>query len=513
MKLTRIFMASALLLGGIKAQAQLTLGGHFYGEDAFRYSQSKISGSARMQGMGGSYTSLGADASNAYSNPAGLGFYNRSELSITPIFNSINSSSLYAGSTSKASTSNANIGQLGLIMSSGGTNGRKKRSTFAVTYSKQVNLLSNFSYAGTNNKSSMGNYFTEKANSLNVSAKTLDDEFEETTATAYYPEGMYYWAYMIDPVAGNDTKYTQAEKSLPVTQTGNNSSTGNQSQWNLAYGINYNDKTYFGFTVGFVRLNYENLNNYSEQFPKGKVLNGFDYKEDLTSSGGGMHLGLGGIFKISENISLGANITSPTWITVNEVYNSSIAIKTTFFTPKYSEVRTRENEFSYKITSPLKASGGATFFLPGKKGFVTADAEYVGYTGMGIKYANYDNNGYISGYEKAAKEESRIKNTYKDAVNLKVGGEYRIENIRLRLGAKYMPDPFKQKIDNLDRSQMIFTGGVGYRSAKFFVDLAGVFNTFKTAYTPYELSNTANYASANITNSQKSFVISVGTFF
>ena len=127
MKLTRIFMASALLLGGIKAQAQLTLGGHFYGEDAFRYSQSKISGSARMQGMGGSYTSLGADASNAYSNPAGLGFYNRSELSITPIFNSINSSSLYAGSTSKASTSNANIGQLGLIMSSGGTNGRKKR--------------------------------------------------------------------------------------------------------------------------------------------------------------------------------------------------------------------------------------------------------------------------------------------------------------------------------------------------------------------------------------------------
>ncbi len=208
MKLTRIFMASALLLGGIKAQAQLTLGGHFYGEDAFRYSQSKISGSARMQGMGGSYTSLGADASNAYSNPAGLGFYNRSELSITPIFNSINSSSLYAGSTSKASTSNANIGQLGLIMSSGGTNGRKKRSTFAVTYSKQVNLLSNFSYAGTNNKSSMGNYFTEKANSLNVSAKTLDDEFEETTATAYYPEGMYYWAYMIDPVAGNDTKYT-----------------------------------------------------------------------------------------------------------------------------------------------------------------------------------------------------------------------------------------------------------------------------------------------------------------
>jgi hypothetical protein len=76
-----------------------------------------------------------------------------------------------------------------------------------------------------------------------------------------------------------------------------------------------------------------------------------------------------------------------------------------------------------------------------------------------------------------------------------------------------MPDPYKQKSNNLDRSQIIFSGGVGYRSAKFFVDLAGVYNTYKTAYTPYELANTANYASANITNSQKSFVISVGTFF
>jgi hypothetical protein len=513
MKLTQIFIASALILGGIEAEAQLTLGGHFYGEDAFRYSQSKVTGSARMQGLGGNYTALGADAGNASSNPAGLGFYNRSELSITPIFNSINSSSLYAGSTSKANTSNANIGQLGLIMSGGGSGTRKRRSSFAVTYSKQVNLLSNFSYAGQNNRSSMGNYFTEKANSLNVSAKTLDDEFDKNTATAYYPEGMYYWTYMIDPDSKNDTKYTTAETSLPVNQLGNNSSIGNQSQWNLAYGVNYDDKTYIGFNVSFMRLSHENQNNFSEQFPKGKVFNGFDYREDLTSNGSGIHLGVGGIFKVSDNISLGANITSPSWLTVDEVFNSSISIKTTFFKPDYSEVRTRENEFSYKITTPLKASGGATFFLPGKKGFITADAEYVAYTGMSIKYASYDNNGYVNGYDKASKEDNRIKNTYRDAVNLKAGAEYRIENIRLRIGAKYMPDPYKQKIDNLDRSQIIFSGGVGYRSAKFFVDLAGVFNTFTTAYTPYELANTANYASANITNSQKSFVISVGTFF
>ncbi|AFK04981.1 hypothetical protein Emtol_3855 [Emticicia oligotrophica DSM 17448] len=513
MKITRFFLATALIMGGIKVQAQLSLGGHFYGEDAFRYTQSKVTGSARMQGMGGSYAALGADASNAFSNPAGLGFYNRSELSITPIFNSLNTSSQYIGSTSKSSTSNANIGQLGLILSNSGNGSRKKRSAFAITYSKQVNLLSSFNYVGQNNKSSMGNYFTEKVNSLNVSAKDLDKEFDANTATADYPEGMYYWSYMIDPVAGNDTKYLQAEKSLPVNQIGNNTSTGNQSQWNMAYGANFDDKVYLGFSLGFVRMNYENLNNHNEQFPKGTVFNGFDYNENLTSRGGGMNVGLGAIVKVADNINLGVNVTSPTWLTINEVYNSNIRITTTFFKPDYTEVRTRENEFSYKITTPLKASGGVTFFLPSKKGFITADAEYVGYSNMGIKYANYDNNGYVTGYSTAAAQNTKIKNTYKDAVNIKVGGEYRIENIRLRLGAKYMPDPYTKKIDNLDRSQMVFTGGVGYRSAKFFVDVAGVLNQFTSAYTPYELANTANYASANITNNHKSFVISVGTFF
>lgn len=507
MKITKIIISSALILGGINAQAQLSLGGHFYGEDAFRYSQSKISGSARMQGMGGGYTALGADATNAYTNPAGLGFYNRSELSITPVFNSQNTSSLYAGSTSTASTSNANIGQLGLVMSNNGQGTRKKRSTFAVTYSKQLNLLSDFNYAGQNKRSSMADYFAEKATRRGVDSGTLDGEFNTGTGTASTPTAMYYQAFMIDPVSGSGAPYTKIETSLPVNQTGRNSSTGSQSQWNIGYGVNFDDKNYFGFSIGFVRLNYENLGTHNEQFPSGKVFNGFEYNDNLYTRGGGINLGVGTIIKVSDNLSLGANISSPSWISVTELYNSSITIdvKPNTIKTDYKTVSTDENQYTYNLTTPLKASGGATYFLPSKKGFITADAEYVGYSGMGIKDPQ---DATWSSDQKRA-----IKSFYKDAVNLKIGGEYRIDNIRLRAGAKYMPDPYKQKVDNLDRSQMILTGGVGYRSAKFFVDIAGVFNKFTTAYTPYELANTANYASANITNNQKSFVISVGTFF
>jgi hypothetical protein len=507
MKITRVLIASALVLGGIEANAQLSLGGHFYGEDAFRYSQAKTSGSARMQALGGGYSSIGADATNAYYNPAGLGFYNRSELSITPIFNSLTTNSNYIGSTSQASTSNANIGQLGLILSSGGTSTRKKRSSLAVTYSKQVNLLSDFSYAGQNKKSSMMDYFAEKATRRGANSATLDGEFNTNTGSASTSTAMYYQTFMIDPVSGSGAPYTKVETSLPVNQTGRSSSTGAVSQWNVGYGANFDDKTYLGFSVGFVRLNYEYLGNHDEQFPTGKVFNGFKFNDDLYTRGSGINISAGAIMKLSENISLGANVTTPTWFTLNEIYNSGISIdqKTNTFTTDYKTVTTDENVFTYTVSTPLRASGGATFFLPSKKGFITADAEYVGYRNMKVKDPEDNTWG--------ADQKRVIQSNYKDAVNLKAGAEYRVENIRLRAGVKYMPDPYKTKVDNLDRSQMLLSAGVGYRSAKFFVDVAGVYNKFTTAYTPYELANTANYASSSLSNNQKSFVISVGTFF
>jgi hypothetical protein len=510
MKISRILITTSLLMGGIGAKAQLSLGGHFYGEDAFRFSESKISGSARMQGMGGGYVSLGADATNNYTNPAGLGFYNRSELSITPVLNSINTSSVYAGSQFGRSTTSPNIGQLGLIFSNSGTGTRKKRSAFAITYSRQNSYLSDFRYTGTNQRSSMADFFAERATQRGVDSGTLDNEYDPSSGTASTATAMYYQAYLIDPVSGSGAPYTVVEKKLPVQQIGDISSTGSTSQWNLGYGINFDDKTYIGLGIGFVRLSYENVTTHNETFSGGQILNGFEYGENLYVRGSGVNFSLGTIFKATENISLGASLTTPSWISVSEIYNSHIIIDPKAGNPVIpssatTNVATDENTFSYSLTTPLRASGGATFFFPNKAGFITADAEYVGYRGMGIK--DPEDSGW------SASQKNAIKGNYNDAVNLKVGAEYRIQSIRVRAGAKYMPDPYKQKLDNLDRSQMLFTGGLGYRSAKFFIDLAGVFNQFKGAYTPYQLNNPQNYGSASLTTKGTSFVVSIGTFF
>ena len=55
----------------------------FYNE-ALRFSQRSFGGTARIIGLGGAQVSLGGDISSALSNPAGLGFYNKSEVVFSP---------------------------------------------------------------------------------------------------------------------------------------------------------------------------------------------------------------------------------------------------------------------------------------------------------------------------------------------------------------------------------------------------------------------------------------------
>src|SRR5690606_21811866 len=65
----------------VKASAQMVPGAYDYHELALLFSQYNYKGTARIQGIGGAQVSLGGDLSSALSNPAGLGFYNRSEFS------------------------------------------------------------------------------------------------------------------------------------------------------------------------------------------------------------------------------------------------------------------------------------------------------------------------------------------------------------------------------------------------------------------------------------------------
>ena len=69
--------------------------------------------------------------------------------------------------------------------------------------------------------------------------------------------------------------------------------------------------------------------------------------------------------------------------------------------------------------------------------------------------------------------------------NFRLGAEYRLNSFRLRAGFSYMPDPYKSAQNNVYNDLQSFSGGVGYRASKFFVDLTGVFTQGNTTYRPY----------------------------
>ncbi|OPZ99790.1 MAG: hypothetical protein BWY72_00172 [Bacteroidetes bacterium ADurb.Bin416] len=124
-------LITSLLCGiGLVAMAQ----GEY---DALKYSQGELLGTARYMGMAGAFGALGADMSAIHQNPAGIGLYRSSELSLTPVLSLGNVNANYNGTT-------VNNSKMTLQLNSGGYIGsfRPSNSTnvsninFAVTYNK-----------------------------------------------------------------------------------------------------------------------------------------------------------------------------------------------------------------------------------------------------------------------------------------------------------------------------------------------------------------------------------------
>src|SRR5690554_3507713 len=106
---------------GLSAIAIFTINDSFgqsgYFEDALRYSQHQSTGSARTSALGGTQISLGGDVSNIHGNPAGLGFFRRSEVSFTGAYGNLKSETGFMGQIQENSTNNFALPNISVVMS------------------------------------------------------------------------------------------------------------------------------------------------------------------------------------------------------------------------------------------------------------------------------------------------------------------------------------------------------------------------------------------------------------
>src|SRR5690606_32339643 len=116
------------------------------------FSQREISGTARMQGMGGISSSLGGDISSTIGNPAGLGFFNRSEFSFSPSLGIHNSDATFLGQGTNDYKTNFNFGSVGVVLNNSKNNpqGAWRGGSFGISYTRINDFHSQINYRGSN---------------------------------------------------------------------------------------------------------------------------------------------------------------------------------------------------------------------------------------------------------------------------------------------------------------------------------------------------------------------------
>jgi hypothetical protein len=463
-------------------------------ETALLFSRTKPVGSARILGMGGAQTSLGGDYSSGYSNPAGLGMFNKSEFSISPGFNSSSINSDYLGNSGSDSKTNLHIPGLGFVFQTeqDGRNGFLS-GAFAVSYSRTNNFNQNLTYNGTNKNNSIIDYFLGDATGL------PPNQFNENGALDNTPTYLSYQNYLIGDSTvfgrgqGRDsTQYFTDVLGIPFQQETINIK-GAQNQWSFSYGANISDRLFLGLGVGFTSLRYESKKVYSENFETDPLSN-LILEEDLSIRGSGINANLGLIFRPVDMIQVGVSYVTPTFYKLTDSYKANMSTSWNnydyyFFdennVEKYVTLNdenweTQEVISEYDLQAPSRLNVGASVFLQ-KYGFISVDVGVVNYSG-----AKYSSN--VSGISYKPDNEN-IKSLYQSTVNYRIGGEFRYESYRARAGFSYMPDPFRSEQNNVSRQITSVSGGLGYRAKKFYLDFALVFTQGQSTYRPYTVNS------------------------
>lgn len=471
-----------------------------YFEDAYRFSNTNygMGSTARMQAIGGAQIALGGDISSAVSNPAGLGFFNKSVFVVTPSLDFINADTEFgivrgSGFESQGSEetfrNNFNFANIGTVINFGKgrfTDDKFKGGSLAISLSRNNSYHLNRTYEGANDYNSIIDNILQEAGNSSL------DELSELGYAAYDQ-------FLITPITDG---YGSFVGGYPI-QRENIAERGSHYQMNIAWGGNYDDIFYFGGGMGVQLLNYKRERAYEEfDFIDGMdSLNAIFIDDELTARGRGINFNVGAIFRPVPFLTVGASYTSPSFMTIDEEsyldldaeweagtsYTETVDGETTTYDlgtidPYQSALFVNK----YRLRTPSKVGVGAALFV-GKNGFLSGDLEFIDYSRASLNSNDFS----------TTQDNDDIENIYEPVMNVRVGGEYRFDSFRLRAGYAFFPDPVQDS--NLqDRTNVTF--GFGYRTVDYFVDFAVVSSMYQKQAVPYFIASDQPVATSDVQN-------------
>jgi hypothetical protein len=482
--------------------------------EALRFSRTYQSPSARISGMAGAGSSLGADLSAAYLNPAGLAQLRRGELIISPGFRLNSVEADYIDQRISRNNSQLVLSNLGLAFVSPryvgfGRNRQKAttgliQTTVALGYQRQASYKADTRAIAYNSFSSITDAFAEQANGL--FPENLND-FDFT--------GLAWETFALDTLAGTQNQYFGSGIGGELEQRIRIRESGNRSSVFASVGLNFDNKIFVAATLmglnvrhsyrwQFEEEDINGLHNFYQNDPNSTFPLEFptEYllaRDSIETRGDGVTGILGVVVLPTDQLRIGVSFQLPGIILMNEVFRREMFHEITFIDQFGQDsvggiaFASPEAEGSYNLTTPYGFTFGGSYIL-GKKGFVTADLEVVDFSSARLRSPYLEDDPFFYDYEI---ENDRIATLSQPAVNVRLGGEYREDMIRFRGGLAYEGSPLTEEArtyedpDNPGESLiantagMSFAAGLGIRGEAAFMDLAFQHRQARDKVSPY----------------------------
>lgn len=520
------YILAAMAFIGFAANAQNTY-------DAVRIFDSELTGTARFVGMGGSMGALGSDISVLSTNPAGIGLFRSSALSVSAGLAFDDNEADCRGTVRNEDKTLFSIENIGAVLTCPLFEDETLRYwNFAINYKHRKNLKREFSMAGATDGFSQ--MYQMQAFYNAAPFDILQMSYHDYTSLKYpwmallgADGGLLYEGYEDAQGAIIDQGMPNYESTDMVYHSVEDGGV-EQVEANLSFNIN--DRVYLGVTLSGHYVDYSRYSYYGEDDAFGEIYTLHNWYE---TRGEGFDAKFGVIVRpfIESSFRIGAAIHTPTWYSLTNRTSALIEGQPTDFVTGVMDTRDYDYAYGddcyidYHLSTPWRFNLSAAYtfdtFLA-----LNAEYEYADYSTAKLKY---DSGGdYIPGM----KEE--FKSNMKGVHTFKIGAEIRLDdNLSMRCGYNHISAPFKKdacklKFTNVDTNTEYlnsyatnnYTLGMGYSSGNFYIDAAYLlsqrdadFYPFFDSYTDEATGRYNRNAPATVTENRHKLVLTAGLRF
>ena len=445
-------------------------------EDILRFSFLQPGGSGRSNAMAGAFGALGADPAAVTINPAGLALYSTSEFSLTPSFEVQDAKATHYGSTSALTDNRFFFNNVFVQFAAQGSSGSKWTNfSFGLSYDRLASFHWERQAIGENVNSSIAQRFVNEANGTPY--YLLDSVFPFGT-------GLAWSTYAIDTLSGGvDSYFAAIPEGSRVDQSHTISSSGNVHATSLFFASSYMDELFLGGSIGIYGVRHERVTKHSETtLDQNLPLETLTYEENLVTTGSGFDLKLGAVMRAGDKARFGLAFHSPIWLQLSDAYTTELR---TAFRDNGDQLTAEspDGTFTYRGRTPLRLIASVALIV-GKYGSFSVDYEFSDYRHMRLKPST----GIIDAYDFDV-ENDIIRDRYRISHHVRAGTEWRLgSNLYVRAGAGYWPDPYIKSDARHGLPLIRYTAGLGYRTKRWSVDLAGLYGSRTGNYFQYDPS-------------------------